>query len=284
MVFGKCMQRSYPRFWLLCRKYVIIAFCDYVMKLWNGRPSIHFHPQAQNQAPPHWYACVISCSTDQIVIEYNAPLPHWLALWVNITSGGFQSSSELPISCKLATSFQLAFCTGLTCLKWSLIPVPWSLLTMCESAKQERDTLIFMCVLTCSTDLVVTDYNAPLASLACTVIRHCSSWLPKPARRRQLLVVTEVAFLRHLYISGQWSCFSSSSLHLWWLELLFLRHLLMLGDCSCFSSSSSQFCWLELLFCVICLCMVIVVALYIHIYIYCSAPTPTNQPWTIIPK
>ena len=75
---------------------------------------------------------------------------------------------------------------------------------MCESAKQERDTLIFMRVLTWSTDLVVTDYNAPLASLACTVIRHCSSWLPKPARRCQFLLVTGVVFLRHLYMSGDW--------------------------------------------------------------------------------
>ena len=101
------------------------------MKLLDGRPPIHLPPlppspetsprtptylpgsfgipvvwilqqcvNLQNESVIHWYACVISCSTDQMVIEYNAPLPRWLAFWVNAIKGGFQSSLELPISYK----------------------------------------------------------------------------------------------------------------------------------------------------------------------------------------
>ena len=65
---------------------------------------------------------------------------------------------------------------------------------MCESAKQERDTLIFICMLTCSTDLVVAEYNAPLASLACTVIRAARAGFQSQLGG----VVIGVAFLRHL--------------------------------------------------------------------------------------
>ena len=98
----------------------------------------------------------------------------------------FQVASKAVWSCQLLLSLQLSFCWPSVDL--SEIKFDSSFITMCKSAKQERDTLIFRCVPTCGTDLAVTNYIAPFASLACTAIAHCSSWLPKPPWRCQICI------------------------------------------------------------------------------------------------